>query len=370
MADESTFSKINDLLLHNRQLQTELNAAAARVISSGWFALGREVESFEKAFAAWCGTSWCRGVANGTDAIELALRAVGVHAGDEVVVAPNAGMYSTAAITAIGARPVYADISPETFNLCPDSVSKVLSGSTRAIIATHLYGLMCDMPRLRQLADSHKLSLVEDCAQSHGASLHGKKCGTWGDIAAFSFYPTKNLGALGDAGAVVTSRRDLYETVSQLRQYGWDRRYHAVCSGGRNSRLDELQAAFLLAKLPFLDTWVERRRAVGKFYADNINHPAVTVTPYGHERHAYHLYVLRCHRRDALRAWLAESGIATDVHYPCLDYRQPCMRQQGNWPALPHSESSVEEILTLPCYPELTLEDADFVVRCINRWTG
>lgn len=364
------WSTINHLAVHNGQLQAQLNAAATRVIGSGWFALGREVEAFEKAFAAWCGARWCRGVANGTDALELALRAVGVRAGDEVVLAANAGLYSTTAITAIGARPVYADVSPESWNIDPQSVLKSLSPATRAIVATHLYGLMCDMPRLRQVSNQHQLILVEDCAQSHGAAIEGQKCGTLGDIAAFSFYPTKNLGALGDAGAVVTNRDDFQAAVTQLRQYGWERRYHAVQPGGRNSRLDELQAAFLLEKLPCLDQWVERRRAIGEYYSEHIHHPLVNVMPYAGQLHAYHLYVIRSSRRDALQKWLTHCGIATDVHYPCLDYQQPCMAALGPWPALPVSELLVQEILTLPCYPELTLADVDFIVRCINRWTG
>lgn len=362
------WSTINNLAVHNGRLQTQLNSAAARVISSGWFALGREVESFEKSFAAWCGATCCRGVANGTDALELALRAAGVRSGDEVVLAANAGMYSTTAIMAIGARPVYADVSPESWNIDPQSVLQVLSPATRAIIATHLYGLMCDMPRLRQLANQQQLTLLEDCAQSHGAAIQNQKCGTWGDIAAFSFYPTKNLGALGDAGAIVTNRDDLFTAITQLRQYGWERRYHAVQSGGRNSRLDELQAAFLTEKLPCLDQWVERRRAIGRYYSEHIHHPLVTVIPYADQLHAYHLYVVRCKRRDALRKWLTGCGIATDIHYPSLDYQQPCMAALGPWPTLPVSELLVQEILTLPCYPELTLADADFIVRCINRW--
>ena len=371
MTATRTCSKINDLLLHNRSIQAELEAAAKRVIASGWFALGPEVDAFEKAFATWCGASYCRGLANGTDAIELALRAVGVTAGSEVIVAANAGMYSGTAIYAIGARPVYADIDPATFNIDAASAAKVITANTRAIIATHLYGQLCDMPTLRALADKHRIALVEDCAQGHGASLQGKKAGTFGDIAAFSFYLTKNLGALGDGGAVVTSRKDLFDTVTQLRQYGWESRYKVVRSGGSNSRLDEIQAALLNVKLPHLDKWTEQRRVIGKLYAERIRHAQVSVAPFAGERHVYHLLVVRCKHRDKLKIYLAEHGIAADIHYPLLDYQQPVFAGQTIANThLPHSEQAVQEILTLPCYPELALADAEYVAEVINHWPG
>lgn len=364
-----TYTKINDLHLHNHSLQAELEAAARRVIASGWFALGPEVERFEKAFAAWCGASWCRGLGNGTDAIELGLRALGVEAGSEVIVAANAGMYSGTAIYAIGAKPVYADIDPATFNIDARHAETLVTPRTRAIIATHLYGQLCDMPALRALADRHRIGLLEDCAQGHGATLQGRKAGTWGDIAAFSFYPTKNLGALGDGGAVVTSRQDLYDIVTQLRQYGWETRYKVVRSGGCNSRLDELQAALLNVKLPHLDRWTRQRQELGKLYGELIRHPLVQVAPYAGERHVYHLYVLRCARRDELKKYLAEKNIASDVHYPYLDYQQPLFAGQAiAQTRLPHSEQAVKEILTLPCYPELSSTDARFVADAINNW--
>jgi len=364
-----TYAKINDLHLHNQSILPELEAAAKRVIASGWFALGPEVEAFEKAFAAWCGAAYCRGLANGTDAIELGLRALGVETGSEVIVAANAGMYSGTAIYAIGAKPVYADINPATFNIDPVDVAKRIGPHTRAIIATHLYGQLCDMPALRALADKHKLPLLEDCAQGHGAALNGKKAGTWGDAAAFSYYPTKNLGALGDGGALVTSRPDIYEAVTQLRQYGWESRYKVVRSGGCNSRLDELQAALLNVKLPHLDEWTRKRQVLGKFYAENIRHPLVQVSPYAGEQHVYHLYIVRCSRREELKKYLGEKGIAADIHYPMLDYQQPLFANQPIAKTkLPHSELAAKEILTLPCYPELSLQDAKFVADAINSW--
>jgi dTDP-4-amino-4,6-dideoxygalactose transaminase len=365
-----TYSKINDLRLHNSAIAGELQAATTRVISSGWFALGPEVAAFETAFAAWCGAPWCCGVANGTDAIQLGLRALGVKRGDEVIVAANAGMYSSIAILAIGAEPVYADIDPTTMNIDPTDAARRISSRTNAIIATHLFGRLCAMPALRALADLHKIPLLEDCAQAHGASLAGKNAGTWGDAAAFSFYPTKNLGALGDGGAVVTSRRDVFDGVMMLRQYGWESRYRVVHSGGCNSRLDELQAALLQVKLPYLDEWTRKRQALGKFYAHTISHPLLRDAPFAAESHVYHLYTIRCSRRDELKLHLAERGIAADVHYPYLDYQQPLFAGQPvAQTRLPHSELAVKEILTLPCYPELSIADATYVADAINNWS-
>jgi dTDP-3-amino-2,3,6-trideoxy-4-keto-D-glucose/dTDP-3-amino-3,4,6-trideoxy-alpha-D-glucose/dTDP-2,6-dideoxy-D-kanosamine transaminase len=364
-----TYSKINDLRLHNHSISAELEDAIKRVLASGWYALGPEVDRFEQDFAAWCGAGFCRGLANGTDAIELGLRALGVEEGGEVIVAANAGMYSATGIRAIGATAVYADIDPSTFNIDAADVSQRINSRTQAIIATHLYGQLCDMPALTALAQQHQLPLLEDCAQAHGAALHGKRAGSWGDAAAFSFYPTKNLGALGDGGALVTSRSEVCEAVTQLRQYGWESRYNVVRSGGRNSRLDELQAAVLSVKLSHLEDWTRQRQAIGKFYAEHIRHPLVQVARFAGEQHVYHLYVVRCARRDQLKRYLGEQGIAADIHYPYLDYQQPLFAAHaiaGN--RLPHSELAVQQILTLPCYPELGIADAKFVADAINAW--
>jgi dTDP-4-amino-4,6-dideoxygalactose transaminase len=363
------YTKINDLRLHNQAISAELDKAIKRVLASGWYALGPEVESFEREFAIWCGVKFCRGVANGTDAIELGLRALGVEANGEVIVAANAGMYATTAVRAIGATAVYADINPTTFNSDATDIAKCINDRTQAIVATHLYGQLCDMPAFKKLAQQHRIPLLEDCAQAHGATLRGKKAGSWGDAAAFSFYPTKNLGALGDGGALLTSRREVFEAVTQLRQYGWEGRYKVVRSGGRNSRLDELQAAVLRAKLPYLQQWTQQRQAIGKFYAERIRHPQVEAARYAGERHVYHLYVVRCARRDELKQYLGEQGIATDIHYPYLDYQQPLFAAHPiSDTRLLHSEFAVQQILTLPCYPELDLADAAYVADTINAW--
>lgn len=362
--------KINDLSLHNQSLAGELHAAARRVIDSGWYALGPEVAAFEKAFADYCGVTEAIGVGNGTDALEIALRAVGVVAGDEVMTAANAGFYASTAIQAIGAQPVYADISTTGFLLCAEDAEKRITNKTRAIVVTHLFGQLGEMEAFSALAKQHGIALIEDCAQSHGASRHGKRAGSWGDAAAFSFFPTKNLGALGDGGAVVTSDHDVAQKVRSLRQYGWASKYTVVDGGARNSRLDELQAALLSVKLPHLDHWNSKRRAVAMRYAEKISHPAIVKPVIADESHVAHLYVIRCHERNVLKQYLTANGIGCDIHYPLLDYQQPVLADKNDPVfALPASEKAVKEILTLPCYPELTLDEVDQIANCINRWS-
>ncbi len=364
-----SINKINDLHLHNHSLSDALRCAALRVVDSGWYALGPEVEQFEKAFAAYCGSGDAIGVANGTDAIELALRAVGVVAGDHVITVANAGFYSSTAILAIGAVPVYADIDPDTLLIDPAAVEQVFTDKTRALIVTHLFGHLAAMEPLLALARTRGIALIEDCAQAHGAERNGKRAGSWGDIAAFSFFPTKNLGALGDGGAVVTSRPELAERVRQLRQYGWSSKYTVELLGARNSRLDELQAALLSVKLPHLDGWNRKRREIAARYAAKIHHPAVRLPIIECKDHVAHLYVVRSPYRDALKSHLHHHGIASDIHYPVLDYRQPAVAQHYPALILAVSEQCAQEILTLPCYPELTTDEVDTIADCINRWT-
>ena len=363
-----SIDKINDLSLHNSAIAEGLHKAASRVIDSGWYAMGPEVTAFEKAFAAYCGTADAIGVANGTDAIELALRAVGVAQGDEVITVANAGFYSSTAIRAIGAVPVYVDILENTLLMDPASAATAITVKTKAIVVTHLFGQLADMEPLCVLAKKHGIALLEDCAQSHGATTNGKRAGSFGDIAAFSFFPTKNLGALGDGGAVVTSNAKLAACVRSLRQYGWATKYTVADGGARNSRLDEMQAALLSVKLPLLDGWNEKRRQIAKRYAENIKHPAVRVPNIVGIDHVAHLYVIRCSQRDALKKHLHNHGIASDIHYPILDTQQPVTGSSFAGISLPISEKVRDEILTLPCYPELTFEEVDAVADCINHW--
>lgn len=357
---------LNDLGRHTAPLRDALLAACARVLDRGWFILGPELTGLEQEIAAYCGAGHAVGVANGTDAIELALRALGVVEGDEVILSANAGMYSTTALRAIGAKPVYVDVDERSLNIDPDQVAAAITPRSRAIIATHLYGRMADMPALRAIADKAGVPLLEDCAQAIGAQQDGRHAGAWGDAASFSFYPTKNLGALGDAGLVTCREPAVAERLRRLRQYGWASKYVAVDGPARNSRLDEMQAAMLRVQLPLLDGWNERRREVARRYAQvrhpRLRHPDVEGTDY-----VAHLYVVRSAQRDALRAHLEAHDITVDIHYPILDTQQPVMQAFAGV-ELPISAQATGEILSLPCYPELTDAEIDRVCAALQDW--
>lgn len=360
---------INDLSRHTQSLQTNLKAAVFRVIESGWFVLGTEVSAFEKEFAEYCGTSHCISLANGTDALELALRALDIGAGKMVLTAANAGMYSSVGILAAGATPLYADISPHTQLLDVAEVKHLLDQQrVDAIIVTHLYGLLADIEEIVQLAQSRGIPVVEDCAQSHGAQRLGNKAGSFGDIACFSFYPTKNLGALGDGGAIVTSRQDLADRVKQFRQYGWGSKYSVTLAGGRNSRLDEMQAAILRVKLPLLDQWNTRRREIATRYSKGVTNPRIIAQKIHGKEYVAHLYVIRTAERELLKQYLAEADIPSDVHYPVPDYRQPAYA--GLFPnvCLTATERACAEVLTLPCFPEMTDQEVDTIIARLNSW--
>lgn len=355
-------------------LQARLQAVAAEVIAGGQYVLGPRVEAFEAQFAAYCGVEHGIGVGNGTDALEIALRAVGVGAGDRVVLAANAAMYGTTAVLACGALPVYADTLPGEATLDPDAVAQALQAqAAKAILVTHLYGRLARLGALRELADRHGAALVEDCAQAHGArAADGRRAGSFGDAAAFSFYPTKNLGALGDAGMVLCRDPGIAARARRLRQYGWEGKYRNVLAGGRNSRLDSLQAALLSELLPELDGWNAARRAIAARYRAGIRHPEITLPPEAPTPDAdvVHLFVLRCPRREALRAHLQAHGVQTEVHYPVPDHRQPSMAAEADrpWPALPRTERDADEVLSLPCFPEMTAAEIDRVIAACSRF--
>jgi len=360
--------KINDLERHHAPLGDELARAATAVLSSGWFVLGRHVEAFERAFAEFCGTADAIGVGNGTDALEIALRALELAPGDEVLTVANAGMYATAAIGAVGAVPVFADVDPETMTVDTGAVARALSPLTKAIVLTHLYGRLADVDGVLAVARARGIPVVEDCAQAHGASLGGRRAGSFGALGCFSFYPTKNLGACGDGGAVVTSDPALARRVRQLRQYGWSEKYRALVPGGRNSRLDELQDALLSVKLPRLSGWNARRSAIAQRYSAEIRHPLIQAPSIESERHVAHLYVVRSTRRSALRKHLERHGIATEVHYPVPDHRQPALAGRFRDTGLPVTELLAEEVLTLPCFPEMTDGEVSQVTLACNSW--
>src|SRR3954451_14259992 len=289
---------LNDLVRQNRIIHDKLAASARRVIGRGWYVLGSEGAEFEKTFAAYCGVPHAVGVANGTDAIELALRAVGVDEGHNVATVANAGFYASTSIHAVGARPLYVDVDPATHSMSVDSLNReVARNAVRAVIATHLYGRLADIETITAICKPLGIPVIEDCAQAHGAKRGGKAAGSFAEAGCFSFYPTKNLGALGDGGAVTTANAAIAERLRQLRQYGWEKKYQVSRAGGRNSRLDELQAALLLAKLPHLGRWNEARRTIACRYRDEIKHPRIRCPEHFGADNVAHLFVVRCDDR-------------------------------------------------------------------------
>ncbi|WP_079433178.1 DegT/DnrJ/EryC1/StrS aminotransferase family protein [Zoogloea sp. LCSB751] len=354
---------INDLKRHNAPLDPELRSAIGRVLERGYYVLGPENKAFEQEFAAYLGTPDAVGVGNGTDALELALRAAGVGPGREVVTVANAGMYASTAIRATGATPVYVDVRADTLLVDPDLLAAAITPATGAIVVTHLYGRMADVERLVPVAHQRGIPVIEDCAQAHGARRQGRAAGSWGDLAAFSFYPTKNLGALGDGGLVTGQDPALLARVRHLRQYGWTtQKYECREAGGRNSRLDEIQAAVLRVKLPHLDAWNQRRRAIVSLYREGLKDIGWQLPPAPAEDDVAHLCVVRPRQRDTVRAVLQEHGIGSDVHYPIPDHLQPAYADEGR-PALPVTEDAARGILSLPCFPEMTNDEVATVIQ-------
>jgi dTDP-4-amino-4,6-dideoxygalactose transaminase len=360
---------INDLGRHASSTGPAVRTAVERVLRSGWYVLGKEGKAFERDFAEYCGTAHCVGVANGTDAIELGLRALGIDSGNRVATVANAGAYTTTALMAIGAHPVFVDVDRDTKLMDLAHLEQIVGDDDLdAIVVTHLFGLLHDMEAILGITAPARIPVFEDCAQAHGARRGGRRAGSFGAAAGFSFYPTKNLGALGDGGAVVTGDAEVAERVRRLRQYGWESKYRASLRGGRNSRLDEIQAAVLCVKLPLLDGWNGRRRDIATRYSKEIVHQRVQCPQLYGEEFVSHLYVVVSDDREALRARLASASVATDVHYPVPDYRQPSLAGLGNWTGLPVTDDLVDSILTLPCYPELSDDEVTRVISCINTW--
>jgi len=353
-----------------RALQAEIDAAVSRALSSGWYVLGNESRAFEAEFAAWLGARAVIGCGNGTDAIALALRGLGVGAGRTVVTVSHTAVATVAAIEMSGATPLLVDIDPVHYTLEPDALRRVLEEPppglppVGAVVAVHLYGQPADLDRIVPLCRAHGVALIEDCAQAHGARLHGRRVGTFGDAATFSFYPTKNLGAFGDGGAVAVADPDLAERIAGLRQYGWHK--HAISDEvGVNSRLDELQAAILRVKLAYLDSQNARRRAIAAEYTAAIaGGPLAAPRIRDGVEPVFHLYVARTRQRDAVRARLRESGVGTGIHYPVPVHRQPAYLRRAALGSggCPETEAASGEILSLPLYPELT--DAEVAAVC------
>jgi len=348
----------------------EIDAAIDRVLDSGWFILGKEVESFEVEFANYIGAKHAVGAASGTDALELALRACDVGPGDEVITVSHTAVATVAAIDLCGAAPVLVDILPESFTLDPALLEGAITPRTKAILPVHLYGHPASMDDIAEVAAKHGLRVIEDCAQSHGAKWKGKTTGTWGDIGAFSFYPTKNLGALGDGGAVVTDDAELAERCRLVREYGWKERYVSAIAG-MNTRLDEVQAAILRVKLKHLDVENELRKSLAGIYDEKL--PATELglpIPPADGEHVYHQYVVRSAARNELRQYLKENEIGSLIHYPVPVHRQPAYADLRCASSMAQTEKAVQEILSLPIYPELSEEAVRGVAEAVVGFFG
>ena len=360
-----------DLKVINAQYRDELVDACTRVIDSGWYIGGSELEQFEQQFANYCGTKYAIGVANGLDALILTLRAwkeLGkLKDGDEVIVPSNTYIASILAISANNLTPVLVEPSLDSFNIDPKKIETAITSKTKAILPVHLYGQLADMPAIMDIAKHHELLVLEDSAQAHGASLDGKRAGSWGNASGFSFYPGKNLGALGDAGAITTNDEELADTLRALRNYGSHEKYKNLFQGV-NSRLDEIQAAMLNVKLGHLDDEIAHRRIVADAYLEGINNKAIILPAKENDSaHVWHVFVIRCERRDELQKYLADNGVQTLIHYPIPSHQQPAYKE-WNELSYPISEQIHAEVLSLPIGPTMTMEDVNTVIQICNEF--
>lgn len=363
---------MNDFKAESAQLRDAMLDAVRRVLDSGWYILGQEVLNFEKNWADCCGLKYGIGVGNGMDALEISLRALNIGPGDEVITTPMTAFATVLAIMRAGAIPVLADIDPETALMSLESAKRCLSPKTKAVVLVHLYGQIRDMDLWTQFCAESQLFLIEDCAQAHCASWRGQVAGSFGDVGAYSFYPTKNLGAAGDAGMVVTNDEKLAERARSLRNYGQSERYyhHLV---GLNSRLDEIHAAMLLEKIDFLSEYTLRRRHIANIYKKEIITKKVQtlVEPQENNSHVYHLFVIKCKERDLLQKKLLSSSVQSLIHYPVPVHKQkPCLSLRRDPLGLIHSEIHAANCLSLPCHPQMTDQEIEFVVETVNAFKG
>ncbi|HPZ08103.1 MAG TPA: DegT/DnrJ/EryC1/StrS family aminotransferase [Candidatus Eremiobacteraeota bacterium] len=361
--------QVIDLKKINFKNHKGLEKAIDKTISSGWYILGEEVKKFEKEFAEYSGARYCVTVANGTDAISIALKSVGIKTGDEVITVSHSAVATAVAIEQIGAVPVFADIDKKTRCIDPEKIPSLISEKTKAILPVHIYGQPAPMEEICLIAEKYNLKVIEDCAQAHGAEIKGQKVGTFGDAGTFSFYPTKNLGALGDGGAVVTDSSGLRDNLLSLRQYGWKERYISSVAG-MNSRLDELQASILRVKLTSLSEDNEQRRRIADRYCQVIDGEKI-IGPgkIKDTLHVMHLFVIECDKRDELQRFLKEEGIGTAIHYPMAIHQQPAYkgRIRGS-NELYWTENLYKRILSLPMYPELSDNEVERVCSALEKW--
>ncbi|WP_299238821.1 DegT/DnrJ/EryC1/StrS family aminotransferase [Sulfurihydrogenibium sp.] len=360
-----------DLKKLNAQYRDELIEACTRVIDSGWYILGKEVEEFEKEFANYCGTKYAIGVGNGLDALTLILRAykeLGILSdGDEVIVPANTYIATILAITNNNLIPVLVEPDIDTYLIDPDKIEENITSKTKAIMVVHLYGQTCEMDKINEIAKKYNLKVIEDSAQSHGAYYKDKRSGNLADASGFSFYPGKNLGALGDAGAITTNDDQLAEVLKALRNYGSRKKYENIYKGV-NSRLDEIQAAILRVKLKYLDEEIERRRKIARFYLENIKNNNIILPKVREDsNHVWHLFVIRTEKRDKLQKYLLDKGIHTLIHYPIPPHKQIAYKE-WNDRSYPITEKISREVLSLPISGVLTLEEAEKVIEAINEF--
>jgi dTDP-4-amino-4,6-dideoxygalactose transaminase len=357
-----------DLKAQYQSIRPEIDAAIARVLDSCQFVLGPEVAGFEQEFATYCGAAECIALNSGTSALHLALLAAGVGPGDEVITVPFTFVASVSAVTYAGARPVLVDIDPRTFTMDPAAIEAAITPRTKAILPVHLYGQTADMDPIMEIARRHGLIVIEDAAQAHGAKYKGHPTGSIGDMACFSFYPGKNLGAYGEGGAVTTSNAEYARTIRMLRDWGQDRKYHHVLKGF-NYRMEGFQGAILRVKLRHLERWTEARRAVVNLYNQHLADSGVeTPTEMPWARHVYHVYTLRADDRDGLQASLQADGIQTGIHYPVPAHLQPAYADLGyGRGAFPQAETAAKQVLSLPLYPELSSQAVAEVAGAVKR---
>lgn len=360
--------KFLDLHKINERFRSEMDAATSRVLDSGWYLLGKEVEKFEKDFSAFCGTRHCIGVANGLDALNLIVKAYGFGPGDEIIIPANTYIATILAISENGATPILVEPDWNTRLIDADKIESAITSRTKAIMVVHLYGRAMEMTRVWELAKKYNLKVIEDSAQSHGAMFDGRRCGNLGDASGFSFYPGKNLGCLGDGGAVTTNDDALAAKICAIRNYGSDYKYHHIYKG-INSRLDEIQAAWLSVKLPHLDADNKRRQEIAKRYCSEIKNPLLELPQNSSSSngHVWHVFAVTCKERNRLQKYLEDSGIQTNIHYPIPPHRQGAYKELERL-ALPISERMHNEILSIPISPVMMNEEVDEVIRIMNSF--
>lgn len=365
--------KFLDLKKINERFRGEMDAATKRVLDSGWYLLGREVEQFEVDFAAYCGVKHCIGVANGLDALNLIIRAYGFGSGDEIIVPANTYIASILAISENGCTPVLVEPKWDTRLIDEDLIERAITPRTKAIMVVHLYGRAMEMTKVWELAEKYGLKIIEDSAQAHGANFAGRRCGNLGDASGFSFYPGKNLGCLGDGGAVTTNDDELAGRIRAIRNYGSDYKYHHIYKG-INSRLDEIQAAWLGVKLPHLDEDNTIRARIAARYCAEIRNPLIelpddpnSTMEIGNLSHVWHVFAVTCKERDRLDKWLTENGVQTNIHYPTPPHKQGAYAELSNL-SFPVSETMHREILSLPISPVLSNDEVSDVIRLVNQF--